>query len=102
MEGLVEIAAFGALDAGGTPVLARALADHTSGIGHEPVELIEATLGDPNAAWVAVVDEDRRQPGLEVDVRREPADVPPVAHRQQRQHRYLAVLGRMQGTEEDL
>ena len=41
-------------------------------------------------------------PGLEVDVGREPADVPAVAHRDQRQDGDLAVLGRVQRAEQDL
>ena len=51
---------------------------------------------DADAAGVAVVDEDRRASRLRVDVRREAADVPAVAHRQQRQHGDLRVLGRVQ------
>ncbi len=54
----------------------------------------------PTPAGMAVVDEDRRAPGLVVDVGREAADVPAVAHRPQRQERDEAVLGRMQRAEE--
>ena len=50
----------------------------------------------PDAAGVAVVDEDRRAAGLEVDVRREAADVPAVAHRPERQQRDQRVLGGME------
>ena len=52
--------------------------------------------GDAHAAGVAVVDEDRRPPGLVVVGGGEPADVPAVAHRDQRQHRDLRVLGCVQ------
>ncbi len=54
----------------------------------------------PDAARVAVVDEDRRAAGLVVDVRREAADVPAVAHRPQRQERDEAVLGGVERAEE--
>ena len=54
----------------------------------------------PDAAGVAVVDEDRRPAGLEVDVRREAADVPAVAHRPERQQRDQRVLGRVQRREQ--
>ena len=40
--------------------------------------------------------------GLRVVVRRQAADVPAVAHRQQRQHRDLRVLGGVQRAEQDL
>ena len=67
----------------------------------DPVfEAIEPPLGDADAARVAVVDEDRRAPGLVVDVRREAADVPAIAHRPQRQECDQAVLGRVQRAEE--
>ena len=56
------------------------------------LELVVAALSDPDAARVAVVDEDRRAAGLEVEVRREAADVPAVAHGPERKdgdHRVL-------------
>ena len=53
-----------------------------------------------HAARVAVVDEDRRPPGLVVEVGREPADVPAVAHRPERQQRDHRVLGRVERAEE--
>ncbi len=56
----------------------------------------ERRPGDPDPAGVAVVDEDRRAPRLGVEVGGQPADVPAVAHRDQRQHRDLRVLGRVQ------
>src|SRR5947207_2537879 len=87
VEHLVQVAALGALDAGRAPVLAGAAADHRRRVGDPALELLEAALGDADAAGVAVVDEDGRPPGLEVEIRREPADVPAVAHRPERQHR---------------
>ncbi len=85
---------------------------HPSAHGHSPtsraasptsaVELVVAATGDADAAGMAVVDEDRRPPGLHVDVRREAADVPAIAHRQQRQDRDLGVLGGVQGAELDV
>ena len=54
----------------------------------------------PTPPGVPVVDEDGRPPGLEVDVRREAADVPAVAHRPQRQQRDHRVLGRVQRAEQ--
>ena len=64
------------------------------------LERLEAAAGDADAAGVAVVDEDRRHAGLRVEVGREPADVPAVAHRQQRQHGDLRVLGGVQRAEQ--
>ena len=49
------------------------------------LELLETALGDPDASGMAVVDEDGRPSRLRVDVRRQAADVPPVAHRPERQ-----------------
>src|SRR5207244_13063231 len=66
-------------------------------------ELLEAGEGGPRDAYpsrVAVVDEDRRRARLVVEVGRQPADVPAVAHRQQRQHRDLRVLRRVQRAED--
>ena len=70
-------------------------------VSRDPVgEAVEAALGDPDAARVALVDEDRRQAGLLVDVRREPADVPAVAHREERQQRDQRVLGGVERRDE--
>ena len=51
---------------------------------------------------MAVVDEDRRPSRLGVRVGGQAADVPAVAHREQRQHRDLRVLGRVQRPEQRL
>ena len=58
--------------------------------------------GRADPAGVAVVDEDRRAAGLRVQVGREAADVPAVAHRQQREDGDLRVLGGVQRAEERL
>jgi hypothetical protein len=42
---------------------------------------------------MTVVDEDRRNPSLMVEGGGEAADVPAIAHRDQREHRDLSVLG---------
>ena len=81
-------------------MLARAAVEEPFGVGHPALELVEPALGDPDAARVPVVDEDRRPAGLEVEIRREPADVPPVAHRPERQHRDQRVLGGVKGAEQ--
>jgi hypothetical protein len=54
----------------------------------------------PDAARVAVVDEDCRAPGLVVEVGRKPADVPAVAHRPEWKERDHRVLGRVERAEE--
>ena len=55
----------------------------------------EPALGEAGAARVAVVDEDRGQPGVRVQRGRDPADVPAVAGGDQRQHPDRRVLGRV-------
>ena len=60
------------------------------GVADERLELVVAPAGDADPAGVAVVDEDRRAAGLRVVVRRQAADVPAVAHREQRQDGDLA------------
>src|SRR3954447_21854704 len=84
---LVQVAALRALHARRAAVLARAALEQPHRVGDPALELVEAALGDPDAAGVAVVDEDRRRAGVRMDVRREPADIPAVAHRPQRQER---------------
>ncbi len=66
----------------------------------QPSNCVEAALGDPDAAGVAVVDEHRRRAGVGMEVRREAADVPAVAHRPERQERDERVLGGVEGREE--
>src|SRR5437868_2707422 len=100
VEELVQVAALRALDAGGTAALAGATGQQLGRVGDPPLELVEATGRDPDAAGVAVVDEDGRRARVEVEVRREAADVPAVAHRPQRQQRDERVLGRMQRREQ--
>ena len=54
---------------------------------------MEAALGEPRAAGVAVVDEDREQPGVGVPGGGDAADVPAVAGREERKEADRAVLG---------
>src|SRR3954469_2432038 len=77
---LVQVAALRALDARGTAVAAGAALEHPRGVGDPTLESVEAALGDPDAAGVAVVDEHRRAVRLEVDVRGQAADVPAETH----------------------
>ena len=100
MEGLVEIAALGALHAGRAPELAGALGDQALRVAEQALELLVAAQRYPHPTGMAVIDEDRRAAGLEVDVGGQPADVPAIAHRDQRQHGDLPVLGGVQGTEQ--
>src|SRR5215213_3865069 len=102
VERLVEVAALRRLHARRAARLARALADEPVRVADERVEADEPLARDPDPAGVTVVDEDRRPPGLGMEVRRQPADVPAVAHRQQRQHRDLRVLGGVQRPEHHL
>src|SRR5262252_6833048 len=87
VEVFVEVAALGTLDAGRAPVLTWAAGEELDRVGDPPLELVEAAGRDTDAAGVPVVDEDRRRTGVEVQVGREAADVPAVAHGTERQHR---------------
>src|SRR5919201_4772519 len=100
VEQLVEIAAFRALDTGGTAALAWTAVEHPGRIGDPALEAIEAAFRDPDAARVPVVDEDGRRTGVPVDVCRKSSDVPAVAHRPQRQQRDHRVLGSVERREE--
>ena len=91
---------FGLCTHDGAAVVAGAASEQPCGVPDPALELLEAALGDPDAARVAVVDEDGRPPGLRVEVRREPADVPAVAHRPERQQRDQRVLGGVQRAEQ--
>src|SRR5437868_13422443 len=95
VERLIQVAALGALDAGRAAEQAWAPAQHPRRVLDPAFEGLEAALGDPDAAGVAVVDEDCRRPGLEMNVGREAADVPAVAHRPEGEQRDQGVLGRM-------
>ena len=97
---LVEVAALRRLHARRAARAARALADQALRVADQALELVVAAARDPDAARVPVVDEDRRPAGLRVGVGREAADVPAVAHRDQRQHRDLPVLERVQRPEQ--
>src|SRR3954467_990838 len=78
VEELVEVAALRALDARRTAALARAAGEELGRVRDPAFELVEAALGDSDSARMAVVDEDGRRAGVEVEVRREAADVPAV------------------------
>src|SRR5580765_8329368 len=76
VERLVQVAALRALDTRRTTALARTAAQQLRGVLGPAGEDVEAALGDPDATRVAVVDEDRRPTGLEVQVRREARQCP--------------------------
>ena len=57
---------------------------------------VVAALGEARAAGIGVVDEHRRVLGVDVHRGRHPAQVPPVARREQRQQADRRVLGRVQ------
>src|SRR5919204_3782052 len=100
VEPLVQVAALGALDAGWAAVRARAALEQLDGVRDPAFEALEAARRDADTAGVAVVDEDRRAARLVMDVRREAADVPAVAHRPEREQRDHRVLGRVERPEE--
>src|SRR3954468_6779853 len=84
VEPFVEIAALRALHARGAPAVTGAAVQHLQRVGDPAFELVEPALGDADAAGVPVVDEDRRPAGVRMNVRRQSADVPAVAHRPER------------------
>src|SRR5664280_2152379 len=89
----VAVPALGRLDAGRAPRLALAGRDGLAG-GRQPLLAGGVpALGEPRAAGVPVVDEDRRAPGVLVQRGGDPADVPAVAGREQRQQADCGVLG---------
>src|SRR5215210_631771 len=99
-QGLVPVAALGRLNAGRTALFAGAAGEDAKGIAGHLLEGVVAALGDADAARVAVVDEDGRQVRLTVHGDGEPPDVPPVAHREERQQPDKGVLRRVQGAQE--
>src|SRR6476659_2540962 len=100
VEELVEVAALRALHAGRAARPARTAREQTRGVGHPLAEAVEAALCDADPSRMPFVDEHRRQARLLVDVRREAADVPAVAHREQRQQRDERVLGGVERRDE--
>src|SRR4029453_5556941 len=93
VQGVVAVAALGGLDAGGAAGLARTGGDGGAG-GPQVIEGAPvALLGDAGAARVAVVDEDRGQPGVGVPCGGEAADGPAVPHREQGEEPVLARPG---------
>ena len=97
VEHLVQVAALRALDARGAAARAGAAVEQAGGVGDPAGEALEATLGDPDAAGVAVVDEDGRFRRIRVQRRRHTADVPPVAGGEQGEQSDRGVLGRVRG-----
>src|SRR5438874_10572723 len=71
VEELVEVAALRAVDAGRAAALAGTALEQRDRVCHPALELAEAALCDPDAAGVAVVDEDGRRSRVEVEVGRE-------------------------------
>src|SRR4029079_17064035 len=70
VEEVVQVAAFRALHARRAAGLARAALEQPRRVLDPALDPLEAALGDPDPAGVAVVDEDRRPAGLRMDVRR--------------------------------
>ena len=100
-SGSLRLPHFGRLHAGRAAARARALGDQARARrAHSSSKRAKRGARDADAAGVAVVDEDRRHARLRVEVRRQAADVPAVAHRDQRQHGDLRVLGRVQRAEQ--
>src|SRR4051794_34045184 len=71
VQRLVEVPALRALHARRAAALARTPREQACGVLDPPLEDVEAALRDPDAAGVAVVDEDRRLSCLVVQVGRE-------------------------------
>src|SRR3954447_749499 len=100
VEIVVEVAALRALHARWAAALARTAVEHADRVGDPALELLEAALRDSDAAGVPVVDEDGRQSGIRVDIRREAADVPAIAHRPEREEGDHRMLGGVQRREQ--
>ena len=78
IEGVVLVAALGRLHAGRAAGLAFAGLDGVAGGGKPDPGLLVAALGEACPAGVAVVHKDGRHPGVGVNGRGHPADVPAV------------------------
>src|SRR5207302_2239503 len=95
VERLVPVATFRRLDAGWASALTPARRDRLHGRAQVLCAGFEATRGKPGASRVSVVDEDGAHPGIRVHRGRDPADVPAVAHGEQRHEADRGVLGRV-------
>src|SRR5207247_8588438 len=95
VERLVAVAALRRLHAGRAPVGTGALADRLQRGLQEHCGGTEPAFGDPRAARVPVVDEDRTGAGVGMERGRHAADVPSVARRDERQQPDRGVLGGM-------
>ncbi|NJP74042.1 flp pilus-assembly TadE/G-like family protein [Streptomyces sp. C1-2] len=97
VQRFVAVAALGGLDAGRAAGLALAGGDGLAR-GGEPLACgVEGPLGEPGAAGMAVVHEDRGQQGVGMERDGDPADVPAVARGEQREQTDGRVLGGVQG-----
>ena len=98
VERVVLVAALGRLDARRAALGAPARPRWSRGSrSATPRAARKPALGEAGAAGVAVVDEDGQQAGVRVQGRRDPADVPAVAGREERQQADRAVLGGVRG-----
>jgi hypothetical protein len=60
VERPVTVPTVGSLDAGGTPILARASFDDLGDGCQQLADALKGSLADPDASWMAVVKEDAR------------------------------------------
>ena len=102
VEGVVAVAAFGGLDAGGAAELALAGGDGVAGGGEPGAGGVEGAFGEARTAGVAVVDEDGGQAGVGVQGYGHAADVPAVAGGEEREEADGGVFGGVQGAGEFL
>src|SRR5215203_4384890 len=99
-QGFVPVAALGGLDTSWATALAGATGEDAQGVAGHLFKGVVAAFGDANPTGIAVVDEDGRHTRLTVHGDGEPPDVPPVAHREERQQPDKGVLRRVQGAQE--
>ena len=95
VERVVAVAALRRLHARGAAVVAATRRDRLPGRPQPVGRGVEAALGEPGTARVAVVHEDGEPAGVGVQRGRDPADVPAVAGREQRQQADRRVLRRV-------
>jgi hypothetical protein len=93
VQGLVVVAALGALDAGGAAVLAGALGDNPESGLPEFGDHVVALLGDADAAGVSVIDENLGLTRIRVHRRGNAADIIPVAQGKEGQDADGGMLG---------
>jgi hypothetical protein len=88
---VVASAAWG-VDAGGTPLLARAVGDKLQCLSSETVKRGEKHLSETGSPFDLIKYEDRWQTGLFVEWSGDPVDILPVAQNEERRHRDQGVL----------